>query len=587
MVQNAENPVTQMPKAAVKGPSGYIADVTTANELKVSISGSVVIPVQTVSEGLTGAAVPADATFVGGVGTDGLLHGLSTDNSGQLNVNVVSGGGGGTVTANQGTAAALVGAWPVEITDGTNILGTSSHPVRIDPTGTTIQPTKDAADGTSGSASPSQTLQIGGSDGTDLRTLATDSSGQLKVLVENTPPVSGTVTAEIEGHAGATLDAAPGTVSPTNAIFVGGSDGTNLRAVATDTSGQVKVLVENSPSVSVSNFPATQPVSGTVTAAQATAASLQTQATLNKVTTVVTTATVAANGTFTSAWYDTNTSGALYVVVTWFQTASIPSGTNAIRINESDDNTNANFTRNVQISPNGEAAGLHRASALIKARYYQIVFTNGANAQTTGFEITNSEMDFLPSNWDGSIDSNGNVTQLENVIYTSGLSAGSGDGGSGNAANFIADATNAARALSVFPVIMTTGGATQGQRTPSSFAQASTSAAGSTALVTPGAGVKFRLMRFKIQVTADATLAVAGRLTIKLLDGSTDIGVGHIVYVPSAALNTIQDYDSGWIDLGNGYASTTAANVLNINLSSALATGVVNVVFAGMVSAVV
>ena len=525
MVQNAENPVTQMPKAAVKGPSGYIADVTTANELKVSISGSVVIPVQTVSEGLTGAAVPADATFVGGVGIDGQLHGLSTDNSGQLNVNVVSGGGGGTVTANQGTAAALVGAWPVEITDGTNILGTSSYPVRIDPTGTTIQPTKDGADGTSGSASPSQTLQIGGSDGTDLRTLATDSSGQ------------------------------------------------------------VKVLVENSPSVSVSNFPATQPVSGTVTAAQATAANLQTQATLNKVSTIVTTATVAANGTFTSPWYDTDVSGALYVVVTWYQIANIPGGTNPIKINESDDNTNANFTRNVQTSPNGSAAGLHRTSALIKARYYQIVFTNGANAQTTGFEITKSEMDFLPSNWDGTIDSNNSVLQLENIIYTSGLSGASGDGSASNAANFIADSTNTPRALSVFPVVMTNGNATQGLRTPSSFAQASTSAAGSTALVTPGSGVKFRLMGFKIQVTADATLASAGRLTIKLLDGSTDIGVGHIVYVPGSALNTIQDYDSGWIDLGNGYASTTAANVLNINLSSALATGVVNVVFAGIVSA--
>jgi hypothetical protein len=31
-----------------------------------------------------------------------------------------SGGGGGAVTANQGTAAALSGAWPIEVTDGTN-----------------------------------------------------------------------------------------------------------------------------------------------------------------------------------------------------------------------------------------------------------------------------------------------------------------------------------------------------------------------------------------------------------------------------------------------------------------------------------
>jgi hypothetical protein len=46
----------------------------------------------------------------------------------------------GTLTANQGTAAALSSAWPVEVTDGTNVLGTSSHPMRIDPVGTTAQP---------------------------------------------------------------------------------------------------------------------------------------------------------------------------------------------------------------------------------------------------------------------------------------------------------------------------------------------------------------------------------------------------------------------------------------------------------------
>jgi len=46
----------------------------------------------------------------------------------------------GTVTANQGTAAAAAGSWPVEVTDGTNVLGTAAHPLRIDPTGTTTQP---------------------------------------------------------------------------------------------------------------------------------------------------------------------------------------------------------------------------------------------------------------------------------------------------------------------------------------------------------------------------------------------------------------------------------------------------------------
>jgi|SRR5579872_515748 len=37
----------------------------------------------------------------------------------------------GTVTANQGTAAAPAGSWTVEVTDGTNILGTSAHPLQV------------------------------------------------------------------------------------------------------------------------------------------------------------------------------------------------------------------------------------------------------------------------------------------------------------------------------------------------------------------------------------------------------------------------------------------------------------------------
>jgi hypothetical protein len=40
----------------------------------------------------------------------------------------------------QGDANTPANAWPVEITDGTNVLGTPTHPVKTDPTGTTTQP---------------------------------------------------------------------------------------------------------------------------------------------------------------------------------------------------------------------------------------------------------------------------------------------------------------------------------------------------------------------------------------------------------------------------------------------------------------
>src|ERR1700675_1343827 len=106
---------------------------------------------------------------VGGKGPDGNYHIFSTDVFGALNVNTSGGGGGrnvnfvmvgglaftlgkttraaslpvtiasnqsaipvsGTVTSNQGTPNTIANSWPVEITNGTNILGTPSNPLRI------------------------------------------------------------------------------------------------------------------------------------------------------------------------------------------------------------------------------------------------------------------------------------------------------------------------------------------------------------------------------------------------------------------------------------------------------------------------
>ena len=65
---------------------------------------------------------------------------LQLDANGNLNVNVQVGGGGGGGTVNQGNQGTAAEGWFVELTDGTNVLGTSTYPVRVDPTGTTTQP---------------------------------------------------------------------------------------------------------------------------------------------------------------------------------------------------------------------------------------------------------------------------------------------------------------------------------------------------------------------------------------------------------------------------------------------------------------
>ena len=126
---------------------------------------------------------------------------LSTDLAGNLRTTATA-TVSGSVTANQGTPNTAANSWPVEMTDGTNILGTSSHPVRVDPTGTTTQPV-------SGTVSVSN--------------------------FPATQPVSGTVVAEIEGHAGAILDGTAGSPSTGVLTVQGVSGGTSVPVSGTVT----------------------------------------------------------------------------------------------------------------------------------------------------------------------------------------------------------------------------------------------------------------------------------------------------------------------------------------------------------------
>lgn len=70
-------------------------------------------------------------------------------------------------------------AQEVKIT-GQNSTGTTVNFVSADSNGNMA--VKDYADGTPGSAVPSVALQVGGSDGTNLRALSTDTSGHLEVV---------------------------------------------------------------------------------------------------------------------------------------------------------------------------------------------------------------------------------------------------------------------------------------------------------------------------------------------------------------------------------------------------------------------
>jgi hypothetical protein len=119
-------------------------------------------------------------------------------------------------------------------------------------------------------------------------------------------------------------------------------------------------------------------------------------------------------------------------------------------------------------------------------------------------------------------------------------------------------------------------------RTPTTFKAASATASGNTAVWTPTAGKKFRLMRYRIDVSAAAATSGGGTLDFFFQDSSTALGIGFSCYVPAASVTTaVGAPTSGWCDMGNGFLSAAANNVLNINLSAALTAGAVRIVVCG------
>ena len=120
------------------------------------------------------------------------------------------------------------------LTDATGKLITSTTVSLPDPL-----PTEDASDGTVGSAVPTIAGLIGASDGTDLRAVSSNASGQLQVetVAGSVEAVTQTTSPWVVGGA-----AASGAVPVGNPVLVAGFDGTDVRDLSTDTSGRQIVV---------------------------------------------------------------------------------------------------------------------------------------------------------------------------------------------------------------------------------------------------------------------------------------------------------------------------------------------------------
>lgn len=124
---------------------------------------------------------------------------------------------GGTSTVNQGTANTLANAWPVEVTDGTNILGVAAHPLRVDPTGTTTQPVSGTVSATQGTTPWTDNISQWGGSATTLGQKVSASSVPVVIASDQSLVTVGGAAIEvatqmISGTTAANLTTAPRTV---------------------------------------------------------------------------------------------------------------------------------------------------------------------------------------------------------------------------------------------------------------------------------------------------------------------------------------------------------------------------------------
>jgi hypothetical protein len=349
---------------------------------------------------------------------------------------------------------------------------------------------------------------------------------------------------------------------------------------------QPVVLASDQSAVLINN----QQWGGTPVAAAATAAPVGTEAApvvrdiFTKRGQILTTTPLGISATYTSAWFDSNLDGTVFVEAS--ATSDHGNATaNTFLIEQTDDPNVAVFT----VSGTGGGAWPANVNSTvgccITRRYWRVRAVNGAIANTTQ-EITMVSTGITVQTLVGQ-GANGAPTPLA-TGGTSGVLALNWTTSVGDSYPTGAGVPNPGGSTTVLPagLFLCSGangaGNWSAKRNPNIFKTASATATGSTAVWTPTSGKKFRVMRFKIQVTANAAIAAGGVLSVKLLDSAADLSLSHDIFLPSAAGTTMTGaYDSGWIDLENGPLSALANNVLNVNLSAALTSGNVRVIVCG------
>lgn len=271
-------------------------------------------------------------------------------------------------------------------------------------------------------------------------------------------------------------------------------------------------------------------------------------------------------------WYDSGAVGAILISLTAFNNPA--SQSNSITVEQADDTADTVVTSGscVQVAtfPGTNGSNYSLIASVVK-RYWRIKYINGATLSNTSFKISFTEQSAPATP----------LFNAANALEVGGGAAGQSTSGFGNSVGpaFIAVANTGGVAftgpLGVLTYKFTPAtGAMVVDRQVETFKTASIAATSTTTasnpIWTPAAGKKFRLMRFQITAQGLAANASAA-VTVTLVDSATTITIGtYDIDVPLTA-NIVSGVTqvSGWIDLGNGYLSLAANNVLNFGISAA------------------
>lgn len=422
--------------------------------------------------------------------------------------------------------------------------------------------------GANGSATVGNPVLVGGSDGTNTRTIQTSSAGAVIANIQDSNGAALTrgqktmsvsfpvVIASDQSAVTVQGGAASGSAVTGNPVLIGGSDGTNARSVLTDTLGRVFVN-QGAPGAAGSPWPI-EISDGTNVTNVIAGDSGQNSA-------LVATPRKEVSFTTTTAQAVGSTDASNY---RWVSVQVTSQGTgSSVQFQASNDN--ATWVSVALWDPGNSGFGNATSTSTTKffagplnSRYFRLNVTGISAGTTAGvIEFLGSSVGLVP----GAVqiaDSNGNSLS----------------------SNTLGDAlSTSSRGLTVESVGYQYNGSTVDKvRTPNIFKTATATASGDTAVWTPAGGKKFRLQRWMIQVTDNAIAASAGVLEIILRDATTGTAAAFSVFIPSSALDTSgQLANSGWVDFGNGILSSTINNVLNVNLSFALTAGEVRVIACG------